>query len=205
MQRIPKLLAKTATQRNNPRTPRNLGLPCSPFPAQNSTLCRDGVWDLAPFWGYLQWLASQRDRQKSEFSSSRYWNRSAHFIGLVGEFVFSLESGLPLDADLKINGDGGIDFPGGIQVKTSTNLQDPTLKEMLEPKGGWSAYYALVKIDVERKWARYMGWCLGATLRNGPIENYGPGQRRTLPFDQLLSGLPPCIPPAATQEYRGWF
>ena len=206
MQKIPRLLAKKGAN-NQQRTSaplKNLGLPCSGGPMPHCGLYRDGVWDVAPFWNYLQHLAKLRDQQKREFQSSRYWNRASHFIGLVGEFVFSLESGLPLDSSLKINGDGGVDFPGGIQVKTSTNLKDPTLKELIEPKD-WSAYYVLVKVDPTRKWAKYLGWCLGGTLKNGEIENYGLGQRRVLRPTQLISGMPPCVPPAAAQEYRGWF
>lgn len=206
MQKIPRLLAKTsAKQRNNALPQRNLGLPCSSGLPLNSNLYRDGVWDLSPYWDYLKWLATQRDKQKSEFQSSQYWNRSAHFIGLVGEFTFSLESGLPLDGSLRIDGDGGVDFLGGIQVKASTNAQDPTLKEMTDPKGGWSAYYVLVKVDLDRRWTRYLGWCLGSTLKNGNLENYGLGHRRVLRPGQLLSGMPPCVPPITAQEYRGWF
>lgn len=199
---VPALLR--TNQKPSPRQPQNLGLPKSASSTQ-LTVYRDGVWDLTPYWGYLQWIAHCRDQQKSEFESSRYWNRSAHLIGVAGEFVFAQESGLPIDELLKIDGDGGNDFLNAIQVKTSTNANDPTLKELLNPKHGWSAYYALVKLDTERKWARYLGWCTGETLRNGATEDYGLGARKVIRPSQLISGMPPCIPPIHAQEYRGWF
>jgi len=41
-------------------------------------------------------------------------------IGAIGEYAYSLYSGLPFDDNIYSRGDGGIDFPDGTDVKTSS-------------------------------------------------------------------------------------
>lgn len=41
-------------------------------------------------------------------------------IGAIGEYAFSLFSGMPFDDKIYNTGDGGIDFPDGTDVKTSS-------------------------------------------------------------------------------------
>lgn len=53
-----------------------------------------------------------------------YWK---HYVGAVGEVIFSMYSGLPVDETTIGRGDEGSDFPGGIQVKCSDTRYEPNL------------------------------------------------------------------------------
>lgn len=50
-------------------------------------------------------------------------------LGAIGEYAFSLHSGMPFDDNIYKFGDGGADFPDGTDVKTSSFTgQDVELK-----------------------------------------------------------------------------
>jgi len=69
------------------------------------------IWDLSPYKGVITALAEARENQKGGFESTRNWaDGSTHFLGLAGELTVCLESGVPMDTDLLIEGDGGDGF-----------------------------------------------------------------------------------------------
>lgn len=160
---------------------------------------KNGWWNLNPFWDYLTWAAAKREgvevngQKKKFWGSSRYYNPDAHLIGIAGEFIFSLESGLPFDIFLSAKGDGGVDFAGSIQIKTSTFQPDPCLKESQNPKC-WADYYGLVYFNPERKLGKYLGWTTGSHLASQPLVSYSNHEKahpcHSLSWRELWQELP---------------
>jgi len=68
--------------------------------------------------------ASTRNSQNF-FEGSEPWYR--HFIGVLGEKAYSAYSGYPVDDQTIGRGDSGVDFPGGVQVKTACLESKPRL------------------------------------------------------------------------------
>jgi len=50
----------------------------------------------------------------------KYYNQNDSVVGAVGEYAYSLFTNMPFDDTIYNTGDGGVDFPDGTDVKTST-------------------------------------------------------------------------------------
>ena len=66
------------------------------------------------------------------FNDKPPWYR--HYVGAVGEVAFGALYGMDVDSETIGRGDSGVDFAGGIQVKTSDAEKMPRL---MFPKGQW--------------------------------------------------------------------
>lgn len=155
----------------------------------------DGWWDLTPAWDMIYDIGERRHIQKDAFRSTKAWNLQSHIIGIVGEFVVSLESGKDFDSELKLLGDGGKDFDFGgvtVDVKCSTFVPDPDLKHPINSHR-WPDYFVLVVFSVPRKEAKLLGWTTGDSLKNAEITDYGYGLQRSMNWKDLNVGLPPCM------------
>jgi hypothetical protein len=114
--------------------------------------------DLIPYWDVIVAKAEEREQQKRRFQSSKLWrgSGSTHLPGLAGEVVYALATGQKADIRLRVTGDNGIDFPDGVDVKTSTYWRDPWLK-VPQTTRRWPSYFALVALDLDDKRGRVMG------------------------------------------------
>lgn len=157
----------------------------------------NGWWDLSPFWGELFALGKGRDTQKEELASTRnYSSESTHFMGLLAEKTFSLETGIDIDTVLRYEGDGGKDFEyDGIRfdVKGTQYYSKPHLKEKPDTKH-WADCYVLVGINLLAKQGRVFGWETKKMMQQAPFRNYGHGPQRSLTADELTPGLPDILP-----------
>lgn len=139
----------------------------------------------------LHAAADDRHTQKRAFASSRYWHQDSHFVGLTGEWLISAFTGRPFDITLRIEGDAGADFPL-TDVKTSTFVSDPHLKQPTRPKR-WVPNYVLCVFDPGSECVRLAGWATQDMLRDASVRDYGHGPNFHLPEAALLSGLPECL------------
>lgn len=93
---------------------------------------------------------------KNFFKNRPGWWR--HFIGALGEIVFSHYSGFPVDTHTIGRGDDGTDFPGGIQIKCSDY---PSAPNILIPEAQWDRktcqLYVLIWVQLDRHVAQIMG------------------------------------------------
>ena len=157
----------------------------------------DGWWNLRPFWNRLKKLGEQRDSQKRFYRSTKNWSaNSTHFLGLLSEMAFSLETGIMLDTILKPEGDSGFDFEyDGKQfdIKGTRYYHDPHLKQYPNPKQ-WCDYYLLAGIDVGDRKVKVFGWASCEELQSAKLVNYGHGNQRSIPYDQLHKGMPDWLP-----------
>lgn len=141
--------------------------------------------DLSPYWERLRILAEQRYEQKDGFSSSRYWNQDSHFLGLCGELLYALATRQKIDTELRITGDGGTDFPGGVDVKTCRFETDAYLKAPVGTKR-WPDIFVLCYVDKEQRRGRILGWAWSDDLwATGEIRDFGYGPTYTLHQDRL--------------------
>lgn len=157
--------------------------------------------DLNPYLEELKSIALSRDVQKGGYVSTKNWSvgKSTHFVGVCGEKCVSLRTGLPIDSELRVDGDPGYDFVhNGItyDVKTSTFFTSPDLKEFVSPKK-WSDVCILVAIRSLR-WSKVIGWATKAQLLSSSRRNYGHGDMLTFTWRELekmgQSGLPKMLP-----------
>ncbi len=157
----------------------------------------DGWWDVSSFWNKLEELGKQRDKQKSYYASTKNWSsHSTHFLGLISELTFSLETGIMLDKILRSQGDMGFDFchdGKNFDIKGTQYWQDPHLKQYPKPKS-WCDYYLLAGIKLNVKQAKIFGWASKEEIQNAKLVNYGYGPQRSISYDELHKGIPVCLP-----------
>jgi len=149
------------------------------------------LWiDLAPYWDKLRAAADARDKQKKGFSTANYMNFDSNFIGLLAEQVYAIVTGQPLNLDLIISGDGGVDFPGidikGNEYWDGPNAGSPWLVNYSD-KPLRAAKYVLVGIDKKRKRGFVAGWATREDVEKAKLKNWGYGLRRSIPCHKLRS------------------
>jgi hypothetical protein len=139
-------------------------------------------------WDYLRGLADKRDNQKRRYRSTKNWsNYSTHFLGLCGEYTFSLLTGVEFDAELKVKGDPGYDFiiaEKTVSVKTTQYWRDPHLKEYLSPKH-FCDFYFLMGVDIEERRCKMFGWASRKEVEAAELIDYGYGQQRVIKHGDL--------------------
>lgn len=154
-------------------------------------------WDLAPFWSELKEIGDRRDQQKAQYASTCNWSTySTHFLGLLGEKIVSLETGLLMDLALRAAGDGGRDFRYNgklYEIKATQYFNDPHLKQKPDAKF-WVDCYISVGIDTHNKRGRVAGWATQGDVRAARLSNYGYGDMLTIMSRDLRKGMPPELP-----------
>lgn len=165
-------------------------------------------WDLSPFWDELRKIGDQRDQQKAQYASTCNWSTySTHFIGLLGEKVNELETGLLMDLALKAAGDGGRDFKykdKSYEIRATRYFNDPHLKQKPDAKF-WANFYISVGVDVERRRGRVAGWATQADVRAARLCDYGYGNMLTIMSRNLRKGMPPELPTTWRKTKRDAF
>lgn len=145
-------------------------------------------WSLRPYWAWLAAVAAERDAQKRPFATSRYWNNDSHFIGLLGELVYALETDQAPDVALRIDGDQGEDFER-VDVKTCVYWRDPYLKHPVNAKW-WPASFALVILDQEEQRGMLVGVVDAERVRQAPVRDWGHGPQYSLRGRECLNEVP---------------
>lgn len=162
----------------------------------------DGWWNLSDFWKKLEEMGRQRDEQKKGYQSTKNWSsHSTHFLGLVSEMAFSLETGIMLDKMLKPSGDAGCDFLHDgkeYDIKGTQYYNDPHLKQYPNPKK-WCDYYLLAGIKIYNKQVKIFGWASREEIQEAKLVNYGYGVQRSITYQELHKGLPPWLPSLRSQ------
>ena len=154
---------------------------------------------LGEFWEPLLDIAAARHGQKAAFASSNPWTKehNTHFVGLCGEAVVAIRTGLKVDRKLRLNGDPGFDFDeDGVtyDAKAATFLADPDLKEFPD-KEKWADVYILVAVDIPNRRGRVVAWATREQLEAAGLRDYGHGDMLSLAgrtLDAIGQGdLPP--------------
>lgn len=158
------------------------------------------LWhDLQPHINELKSIAKDRDDQKGSYVSTKNWSirDSTHFLGLCGEKIFEIETGLTLDSSLNVLGDNGYDFEKDnvrYDIKCASHWSSPDLKEFINAKQ-FVEMYILVAVDIRNERAKLIGWATGEQLKAANRKNYGHGEMLSITRDELKSlgqlGLPP--------------
>ena len=157
----------------------------------------NGWWNISRFWDRLKIIAEQRDKQKLHYKSTKNWSsQSSHFLGLLGEMAFSLETGIKIDLLLRAEGDGGLDFNYDgkfYDVKGTQYWKDPHLKQYPNPKK-WCDYYVLAGIRTNEHLVKIFGWTSKENLQKAHLVDYGYGNQRSIPYSELNKDLPEWLP-----------
>lgn len=149
-------------------------------------------YDLRPAWQATSFIARQHNEHKSTFRSTRAWcdgsAHKAHHYGLLGEVVYSLATCQAVDFGVRVDGDKGLDFPDGCDVKTSTYWLAPWL--IMNPGPLRATLYALVALDTKNYRGRLTGWATEAMLQSASTRDWGHGPMISLPAASLLLERP---------------
>ena len=131
----------------------------------------------------IEQVGRQREEQKRKFQSSRLWRgeHSTHIIGIAGEVIAATVLHKQIDITLNINGDGGTDLWGNIDVKTSS-YWPPILKHPVK-SNRWPDYFCLVYFNEKKCFGCFIGMVTKEALMKGKVEQFGEGK----PLNYTLS------------------
>ena len=152
-----------------------------------------GWISLAPYWDGLKAIAQRRNQQKRRYGSSRYWTEDTHFVGLCGEKVYGILTEQPIDEELKARGDGGVDFPGSVDIKGVPFWSDPWLK-IPQADGFKAHWYGLVGLHLAHQCGYYIGMVRRSVIAKAPLKDWGHGPSYSLSPGQVhpdWKGPPP--------------
>lgn len=162
------------------------------------------VVDLSPLKEQIESIASKREKQKINYKSSRQWSDEAtNLTGLKGEFAFSLCTGLPVDTELRKDGDSGVDFTfEGIKYDIKTTKFSGENPMLLEMTGKKLVPHVYVLVRVEDWCARIIGWASRKQVRNARLRSMGYGPRLSISKNEMREWgqdtIPPCVPSSST-------
>lgn len=128
-------------------------------------------------------LGNARDNQKRNYASSKMLTKRPHFIGALGELLFSLVVREPLDMRLLAGGDGGYDFTM-VNVKTSEEHKAKNLIDNIESKfDGW---YVFVVVNIEEQYGFIQGYIRASEFKaKATITDFGHGPCLAMPIGEL--------------------
>jgi len=141
--------------------------------------------DGRPVFDVLSEVAAVRDGMQSVDTFGHHWRPDAHLVGLCGEWVYGCLSDQldHLNLDREIIGLAATDFPG-VDVKSSG-------------RGDWllanvgnhlkAPLYFALKVDVERRLVRPLGYATRQMMRDGPGRDWSTGHRDGLRTIDLIS------------------
>lgn len=123
----------------------------------------------------------------------RGWNLDGYVIGCAGELAVSKLCGIPWAQDVA-GADAGTDLPD-TDVKGTPAVHVNEMRHLLRRADSqrWAPYYALVVVQSDLAWTRYVGWCTGTMLAGARQVEHGFGPTCQLAERQLVPGLPPPL------------
>lgn len=98
---------------------------------------------LSSYWQRVGEIAQERDEQKRPLASSRYWNQRSHFVGLLGELVFAIETRQAVDVALRREGDGGTRYVQPTRALDRDGVSQAPTSSSIDRLGIWIAILAL--------------------------------------------------------------
>jgi hypothetical protein len=135
--------------------------------------------DLSEIWDSAIKVAGERD-SKGDY---RVFSPDQQLVGILGEYTFSLITGIPLDIRLLVGGDDGFDFPG-VNVKASEEKKAFNLIEYTDKV--FSGWYIFVCINMEEKYGYVKGVIHSTTFQEKcRIKDFGFGPRKALSLSEL--------------------
>jgi len=143
----------------------------------------------------LERIAEQR--QKKDYSSTKRWAGNTDLIGVCGEKIVSIATGLPMDEAVRPEGDAGYDFVHNghsYDVKATQYDNDPHLLEFPD-KDIVADVLVLVYVNVDERYGKILGWATRGQMISAPLKDLGHGAMRAIRHSTLLEwgqdGLPP--------------
>lgn len=137
-------------------------------------LMKGGMWNLAPFWEWLKWVAQERDMSLMEATM---------------KFLFALDFGEPTNWKIKKGDPHHVVRDDGltIQLFLTTNLKGPLNKDGSTP---WLAdVYVLVYVNAKKKTGKTLGWASRADMEKKEfIDKKAKGY--SMPAAKLRFGVP---------------
>lgn len=159
--------------------------------------------DLKEYWSLGNWVANERHKQKKSLPSHNPMSDNYELVGVLGEMAYSLATGQEMDYTLRIEGDNGTDFRGGINVKTSEKGKGRHLIEYMDKE--IPPIYVYVLVDIKRKKATLSGWIRGEDfLKQAEVVDFGYGKRYAITIDKLsnIYTFKPIIKRAYLQKVK---
>lgn len=133
-------------------------------------------------------FANSVAKLKANFKTTRKLNQNPHYLGKLGELVFSKQFNLPVDFSVDFKGDCGYDFKLGnfrIDVKTTQYWKFPELKEFVDTKALCDAY-VLVCINTDDLYGDLCGFISAKKFSKIEPSNYrNLGMRRVADKSKL--------------------
>ena len=128
-------------------------------------------------------FANSVSKLKANYKATRNLTQNPHYLGKLGELVFSKQFNLPVDFSVDFKGDCGYDFKLGdfrIDVKTTQYWKYPELKEFVRETGKQKPdVYVLVSINLDECWGYLCGFISSRKLdKIEPIQYRNLGLRR---------------------------
>jgi len=144
--------------------------------------------DLSEVWDSAEKIARERHEQKKDYKSNTQFSDNYDIVGMLGEYVFGLVTGHPLDTRLLIAGDDGFDFPD-INIKTSEERKAKHLIEFVDKSfDGW---YVFVVVNLEHKYGYIKGSIHSSSFdQKSQIIDFGYGKRKAIHLDELTPYIP---------------
>jgi len=137
-------------------------------------------------WDYAQKIADDRVAQKKGNSNYNPMNKQSHFMGILGEIIYGFNSGQLFDTILRKKGDGGADFGGNVQVKSSKPYKDADLIEYTNKDLSKFDYYVCVEVDMEKRTGHIIGWISVKEFKmKAKLKDFGYGRRYCMPHSEL--------------------
>lgn len=142
----------------------------------------------------LREIAEVRSRMHRNDKSRRALSEDYDLIGLLGQWEFSLRSGLPMDLGIRHEGDQGINFisPAGQSISVATYRKPLNL--LREAEKPTADIHVLAKVNDDLTGAELVGWeydrimllCPVKTRRGHEVQNHTMPARDLRPIEQLL-------------------
>ncbi len=135
--------------------------------------------DLSEIWDSAVKVAEERNT-KGDY---RVFSKDQQLVGILGEYTFSLITGVPLDIRLLVGNDDGFDFPS-VNVKASEEGKARYLIEYTDKVfNGW---YAFVCVNLEGRYGYVKGVIRSTAFKEKcEIKDFGFGDRLALHLSNL--------------------
>ena len=162
--------------------------------------------DLSPHRAEIESLSKLREKQKKGYRTSKQFSSDAtNLTGLKGEYAFSMCTGLPVDKELRRNGDGGTDFVyGHLLYDIKSSLYDGVNVSLMEFPGKKMLAHVYVLIQIKGWSARIIGWASRRQLRHANRKNFGHGERLAISRTEMQElgqdTIPPFVPSTSTSK-----
>jgi hypothetical protein len=134
--------------------------------------------NLKPYYEWLKDVAKKREALKERtVKNRRILSDNKEIVGLMGEMAYSIVTGESVDTRLLLGGDGGVDFPGGVNVKATDHKEAKWLIVDLD-KLHEADVYVMVLVDLGKMIGDIIGWIdLETFLEIGCEKDFGHGMR----------------------------